>query len=154
MSKELITVELLVKKDYPDWLALWKEWQAHMNGAVPHHISDKTWALMMDKQSGLFGLIARNRRGVAIGFAHVSTMPFAWTASKVLYLQDLFVRETVRSSGVGAALVKAIYALADERGADQVFWMVDEGNLRLQAFYQRHAIRTPYLRYMRKPWPW
>jgi hypothetical protein len=32
--------------------------------------------------------------------------------------------------------------------------MVDEDDERLQAFYERHSIRTPYLRYMRKPWPW
>jgi len=32
--------------------------------------------------------------------------------------------------------------------------MVDETDERLQRFYQRHAIRTPYVRYMRTPWPW
>lgn len=149
-----IEVNLLSKDDKPEWLALWKEWQAHMKGAVPERVSEKAWTLLMDERNGLFGLLARRSSGQAVGFAHVSAMLFAWTASEVLYLQDLYVRRSERNGGVGAALVKAIYAHADERGALQVFWMVDEGDRRLQAFYERHAIRTPYVRYMRKPWPW
>jgi hypothetical protein len=32
--------------------------------------------------------------------------------------------------------------------------MVDELDSDLQAFYARQGIRTPYLRYMRRPWSW
>jgi hypothetical protein len=154
MGKRPVDVRLLDENDYADWLVLWREWQTHMRGAVPDHISAKAWALMMDRQSGLLGLMARSSDGDAVGFAHLSAMPFAWTGSEVLYLQDLFVRESARSAGAGGALVAAVYDLADQRGADQVFWMVDEEDERLRAFYERHSIRTPYLRYMRKPWPW
>ena len=88
------------------------------------------------------------------GFANVSTTPFAWTGGPILFLQDLFVSEEARGAGAGEALLKGVYRLADELGASQVFWMVDEDDARLQGFYARHGIRTPYLRYMRRPWPW
>ncbi len=79
---------------------------------------------------------------------------FAWTGGLILFLQDLFVGEAARGQGAGEALLKAIYDLADRIGASQVFWMVDEDDERLQGFYARHSIRTPYQRYMRKAWPW
>ncbi|MGE3831934.1 MAG: GNAT family N-acetyltransferase, partial [Parvibaculaceae bacterium] len=86
--------------------------------------------------------------------AIVSEKLFAWTGGQILFLQDLFVRDSARRQGAGECLLKSIYELADGIGAAQVFWMVDEDDERLQGFYARHGIRSPYLRYMRKPWAW
>ncbi|QIG51278.1 GNAT family N-acetyltransferase [Nordella sp. HKS 07] len=99
-------------------------------------------------------LIARSVAGDALGFATISFAPFAWTGSDIAFLQDLFVSEAARGLGAGAALLNAVYAEADERRAAQVYWMVDETDETLQRFYERNGIRTPYLRYMRTPWPW
>jgi GNAT superfamily N-acetyltransferase len=104
--------------------------------------------------SGLYALIARNDGGEAVGFAHMSRTFFAWTASSILFLQDFFVVDAERGKGTGTALLRAVYDFADRHGTSQVFWMVDEHDERLKAFYARNATRTPYLRYMRSPWPW
>ncbi len=108
----------------------------------------------MREDSGLTALIARTDDNKAVGFANVSTTPFAWTGGSTMFLQDLFVLEQARGAGAGEELLKGVYRLADDLGAGQVFWMVDEDDTRLQGFYARHGIRTPYLRYMRRPWPW
>jgi GNAT superfamily N-acetyltransferase len=125
-----------------------------MAGNVPPAITAKTWDLVMRDDTGLTALIARTVDGTAMGFANVSTTPFAWTGGPILFLQDLFIVEAARGAGAGEALLKGVYRLADELGAGQVFWMVDEDDARLQGFYARHGIRTPFLRYMRRPWPW
>ena len=125
-----------------------------MEGAVPAAVTATTWDIMMRDDSGLTALIARADDGTAVGFANASATPFAWTGGLILFLQDLFIVEEVRGAGAGEALLKGVYSLADELGATQVFWMVDEDDSRLQGFYARHGIRTPYLRYMRRPWPW
>jgi GNAT superfamily N-acetyltransferase len=136
------------------WLGLWLAWQRHMKGAVPPHISDEAWHRALEPDSGLVILLGFLPGGEAIGFATVSFTPFAWTGSDIAFLQDLFVTDRARGKGAGEALLHAVYALADERGAAQVFWMVDEMDERLKRFYERNSIRTPYLRYMRTPWPW
>lgn len=149
-----ISVSEVAASDEHDWRRLWNDWQAHMAASVPPQVSDAAWELVSDPTSGLHALIARNELGTAIGFAHVSRTPFAWTASPILFLQDFFIAEIERGRGAGAALLKAVHEFADVQGATQVFWMVDERDRRLQEFYARHAVRTPYLRYMRFPWPW
>lgn len=151
-----MTVEVrdVAASDREDWFRLWQEWQEHMHGAVPAAVSEQAWVQCLDPGSGLHALIARSAEGAALGFAHASVAPFAWTGTPILFLQDLFVTPQARGQGAGEALLTSIYALADRLGAAQVFWMVDEENARLQAFYEHHAIRTPYLRYMRHPWPW
>jgi GNAT superfamily N-acetyltransferase len=125
-----------------------------MHGAVPAEVTERTWVLLCERESGLYGLLARGEKGGALGFAHASVTPFAWTGSAIVFLQDLYVTRAARGGGAGAALLRAVYALADDLHAAQVFWMVDEADARLQAFYARHARRTPYLRYMRAEWPW
>jgi GNAT superfamily N-acetyltransferase len=150
----MIRVHPARPKDEADWRRLWGEWQAHMKGGVPDRVTAEAWAAAMDGGRGLHILMGRDAAGKAVGFANVSETVFAWTGGPILFLQDLFVGEAARGQGAGEALLKATYDLADRIGASQVFWMVDEDDERLQGFYGRHAIRTPYLRYMRKPWPW
>jgi GNAT superfamily N-acetyltransferase len=136
------------------WIGLWTEWQRHMKGAIPTNVTDRAWQRALEPDSGLLILLAFAPEDQPIGFATVSFTPFAWTGSEIAFLQDLFVTERARGLGAGAALLCAVYAQADEQGATQVFWMVDETDEKLQRFYERNAIRTPYLRYMRGPWPW
>lgn len=151
---DVIRVSRVAAADRAGWQRLWEEWQAHMKGRVPPEATDRAWAMLLDPSSGLHGLIARNDRGEALGFANLGLTPFAWTGGHVLFLQDLYVTPQSRGQGAGEALLKASYGLADRIGASQVFWMVDEADGRLQQFYATHAIRTPYIRYMRGPWPW
>ena len=150
----IIDIAELAAGDCDDWLTLWSAWQRHMAGDVPADVTARTWGMLRDRSSGLHGLIARDAEGGALGFAHASLTPFAWTGGPVLYLQDLFVSEAARGQGVGEALLSAVYRLADRLGAAQVFWMVNEADAPLQRFYARHSIRTPYIRYMQKAWDW
>ena len=141
-------------EDEADWTRLWGDWQRHMKGAVPADVTAQSWRLALDPESRLTILLARRSDGAALGFATVSFAPCAWTGSDVPFLQDLFVAENARGQGAGEALLEAVYADADARGVSQVYWMVDETDAPLRRFYERHAIRTPYVRFMRKPWPW
>ena len=151
---DTIRVTRAMAEDKADWIRLWGDWQRHMKGTVPVEVTEGSWRLALDPQSRLTILLARRSDGEALGFATVSFAPVAWTGADVAFLQDLFVSESARGQGAGEALLKAIYADADARGVAQVYWMVDETDEKLQRFYERNAIRTPYLRFMRAPWPW
>jgi GNAT superfamily N-acetyltransferase len=150
----MIRVAEARQADKQSWLSLWRAWQCHIKGAVPAEVTEKTWLRSQEPDGGLLILLGFTPESEAIGFATVSFTPFAWTGSDIAFLQDLFVLEGARGKGAGDALLRAVYRTADERGATQVFWMVDEADDRLQRFYGRHGIRTPYLRYMREAWPW
>lgn len=148
-----LTVRRAGAADKAAWTGLWRAWQEHMSGTVPGAVTERSWEMIQSPETGLHALLAFNAE-TAIGMANVSLTPFAWTGTDILFLQDLFVKPDARGLGAGSALLEAVYALADELKATQVFWMVDETDARLQAFYARHARRTPYLRFMRTQWPW
>jgi GNAT superfamily N-acetyltransferase len=154
MKKAGIEVKRAQIQDKDAWLGLWHLWQAHMKGAVPAHVTERAWQRAQEPDGDLLILLGFTPTGEAAGFATVSFTPFAWTGADIAYLQDLFVRESARGKGLGEALLQAVYQEADRRGASQALWMVDATDEKFQRFYERQGIRTPYLRYMRKPWPW
>jgi GNAT superfamily N-acetyltransferase len=149
-----ITITRLAPADHEEWLRLWQEWQHYKSGKLSFQVNARTWQLICNERSGLFGFIARSEDAKAVAIAHASVTPFAWAAGPIVYLQDLFVTAPMRGHGVGAALLKAVYAYADELGAVQVFWLVEDGDTELQRFYERYAIRSPYIRFLRNRWPW
>jgi GNAT superfamily N-acetyltransferase len=139
--------------DEAAWRRLWCGFQAHFGGAVPGGVSTRTWQMLLDSASPLHGLLAE-AGGPVCGLVHYSFTPFAWTASPVCFLQDLYVDETARGSGAGRALVEGVYEAAAAAGAANVFWLVDPADEPLKLFYARLAVETPFVRFMQKPWEW
>jgi GNAT superfamily N-acetyltransferase len=149
-----LAIARITPQDHSDWLRLFQEWHHHQSGTVTAEEKARAWQMLCDQNSGLFGLIGRIDDGTAVGLAHASLTPHAWAGGPILYLGDLFVTASMRSKGAGTEMLKAVYDLADEIGASQVFWVADERDVPLQRFYERHAVRTRYVRFMRRDWPW
>lgn len=62
-----------------------------------------------------------------------------WYAAEDCFLEDLFVREDVRRSGLGSALVAAALERARERGCARIELDVNEGNPAALALYEKHG---------------
>jgi GNAT superfamily N-acetyltransferase len=80
-------------------------------------------------------LIGARRDGRLVGYAclywHFSSTPPAET----VLLNDLYVVEGERGSGVGRALIEAAAALARRRGAERLEWVTAPDNLTAQRLY-------------------
>jgi len=151
----VVTVARITPADHDEWLNLFQQWHRYLSGSVPMAGLERAWQLLCEETSGLLGLIARTDAGESVGLAHASLTPFAWAGGPILYLQDLFVTAAARGQGVGGVLLNAVYSLADEKGASQVFWLADEKDADLLRFYGRQpAVRTHHVRFMRHHWPW
>jgi GNAT superfamily N-acetyltransferase len=69
----------------------------------------------------------------ALFFHNFST----FLCQKGLYLEDLFVRPTVRGTGLGKLLLQRLAQIAVERDCGRFEWSVLDWNVDAQAFYQR-----------------
>ncbi len=72
----------------------------------------------------------------AAGLASVRLIPMIEAERPHAELSDLFVAESFRRKGVGAALVRAVEAYARERGATQLLLLTGLDNPEAQAFYR------------------
>jgi ribosomal protein S18 acetylase RimI-like enzyme len=59
-----------------------------------------------------------------------------WTAAEDCWIEDLFVAETARGSGLGRAMVEAAVARAKERGCRRIELDVDDENAPARALYE------------------
>ncbi|WP_352467454.1 MULTISPECIES: GNAT family N-acetyltransferase [unclassified Mesorhizobium] len=70
-----------------------------------------------------------------------------WTTDDYCYLQDLFVADDARGSGLGRALIEHVTADAMRQGASQVYWSSHESNQNAIYLHDRVAERSRFVQY-------
>jgi GNAT superfamily N-acetyltransferase len=63
------------------------------------------------------------------------------------YLQDLFVMDDARGSGIGRAVIEHVFADARRRRASRVHWLTHESNRNAVQLYDRIADRSGFIQY-------
>jgi GNAT superfamily N-acetyltransferase len=74
--------------------------------------------------------------GEAVGVCQVRFRWSVWKSAEDCWLEDLFVREEARRSGLGRALVEAALERARERGCKRIELDVNEDNAAARALYE------------------
>lgn len=59
-----------------------------------------------------------------------------YTARNEIYLQDLYVREEARGSGLGMAFMTKLAEVARREKASRIEWFVDKNNTQALSFYE------------------
>jgi GNAT superfamily N-acetyltransferase len=102
--------------------------------------------LMEDRQTA-FLLAAPNEDAPPSAVAQVRFRYGLWWAAEDCLLEDLFVREDARNSGVGRALVQGVIDLARERGCRRVELDVNEANAPALKVYESFGFSAQDDRY-------
>ena len=72
----------------------------------------------------------------AVGFAFYAFTYSTYTGAPVLFLEDLFVRPPQRGHGIGLALMRAVAAVAIEKGCARLALETLDWNEKAPGFYQ------------------
>jgi GNAT superfamily N-acetyltransferase len=91
---------------------------------------------LIEQRDTAFLLAAPNEDAPPAGVAQVRFRLGLWWAAEDCLLEDLFVRDDARGSGVGRALAQAVLDLASERGCRRVELDVNEANAPALALYE------------------
>ncbi|MFN4986426.1 MAG: GNAT family N-acetyltransferase [Ignavibacteria bacterium] len=81
--------------------------------------------------------LLRQEHGLAVGYAIVLETYSSFLALPTLYLEDIFVLEEHRGTGLGSKLFDHVVALARSRGCGRVDWQVLDWNAPAREFYER-----------------
>ena len=81
-------------------------------------------------------LLGADADGPAAGVCQLRFRWSVWKSAEDCWLEDLFVREEARRSGLGRALVEAAVERARERGCKRIELDVNEGNAAALALYE------------------
>jgi GNAT superfamily N-acetyltransferase len=144
-----ITIRPLQPEDGPAWATLWRGYLDHYETVLPPEVYATTLSRLLAGGPGEYrGLIAL-QGGRPVGLVHFLFHRSSWAVEKVCYLQDLYTLPEARGSGVGQALIEAVYAAADAAGAPSVYWFTQHFNDTARRLYDRIGVLTPFIRYNR-----
>ena len=139
----------LEASDRAAWEPLWFGYLEFYDTELAPEVTETTWRRLLDPVKDMHGLCALNGAGEMVGFVHYLFHPVTWSIAERCYLEDLYVAEAARGTGAGRALIGAVYAAGDERGADQVYWHTEETNATARRLYDRVGRLTPFIKYRR-----
>jgi GNAT superfamily N-acetyltransferase len=142
-------IRRLNEDDHAAWRVLWDGYLRFYETEVSEAVSLLTWRRILDPEAPIEAYCADAGGGELLGIVHYLFHPVTWAAGPRCYLEDLFTSEEARGKGVGRALIEAVYAAADARGADQVYWLTAESNVTARALYDRVATKTAFIKYRR-----
>ena len=146
-----ITVRDLGPDDEGAWRALWQGYCLFYETKIPRSVTDATWRRLMDGDSPMFGLVARDdggpTAGAVIGIVNCVLHPVTWSEAPTCYLEDLFVAPEARRRGAGRALIQAVLERGRSVGWYRVYWMTKVDNRVARALYDKLAGNTDWVRY-------
>lgn len=145
-----LTVRKVERADAMRWRQLFDAYVAFYKEDVPSDVIEQTFERVLGEADGMFSLVAVDDDGTIPGIVVAVLHRSSWSSGWYCYLEDLFVDPAVRGKGIGRALIKAVYAEADVRGATRTYWATAEDNKTARALYDSVAVLTPFVQYRRR----
>jgi GNAT superfamily N-acetyltransferase len=144
-----LLVRPLRREDEAEWRRLWRAYLAFYETELPDEIYTTHFErLLGNDPQDYHGLVAE-MDGRIVGLTHYLFHRHGWKIENVCYLQDLYADPDVRGTGVGRALIEAVYAAADAEGAPAVYWLTQSFNATARRLYDRIGELTPFIEYQR-----
>jgi GNAT superfamily N-acetyltransferase len=132
--------------DFAEWLPLWEAYQRFYEVDLPESVTRETWRRFFDPHEPVRAAVAV-AEGRLVGMTTLVFHRSTWARNDFCYLEDLFVEPSVRSGGVGKALIEWVRERAKERGCDRLYWHTQESNKRAQKLYDWVAERPGVIEY-------
>jgi len=143
-----IKVRAVTADDHEDWLRLFRDYIAFYEEEVPDDVIAMAWRRLLAQDDNMIALVATEHDRVC-GIANLVFHRSTWALDWYCYLEDLFVAREERGKGVGGALINAVYAEADRRGASRTYWATQAKNTTARALYDRLGVLTEFVQYRR-----
>ncbi len=142
-----IEIRPITASDEAEWRRLWTLYLEFYETVLDEAVYASTFSRLLSADehefSGLIALVD----GKPAGITHYLFHRTCWSVANTCYLQDLYVDESLRGTGLGRALIEAVYARADAAGCSKVYWHTQEFNAVGRRLYDRVASLTPFIVY-------
>jgi GNAT superfamily N-acetyltransferase len=138
------------KLDYDAWLPLWDNYNAFYGRqgqtALALNITQKTWMRFLNDNEPVHAFVAE-QNGQLVGLVHFIFHRSTTRLNDVCYLQDLYVNQTIRGTGVGRQLIQAVYDAAQADASTRVYWQTQDSNTAGRALYDKVAKHLGFIVY-------
>jgi predicted N-acetyltransferase YhbS len=106
---------------------------------APHEVTNTESEMLKDGfgENAMFGLFVAEMNGDIVGIALHYVRYSTWKG-RMLYLEDIVVKETLRGQGIGAELFEACLKLCIKKNYAGMTWQVLDWNEPALNFYRKY----------------
>jgi GNAT superfamily N-acetyltransferase len=133
--------------DFFGWLPLFEGYCRFYDTELDDAKALIVWNWVRDDDDPLQAALAVDEDGTPVGLAQFRVVPHTLQATRGMHLDDLFVDERVRGTGVGRALIEFVHAKSREVGTGGVSWITAADNTDAQRLYDELGERTSWVTY-------
>lgn len=144
-----LIIREIQQADHTEWRRLWTGYLEFYESSVSEEVYETTWKRLFDAGEYEPKCLVAVQENKIIGIVHYMFHRTCWATGNNCYLQDLYADPDVRGTGIGRALIEAVYAKADEAGAANVYWTTQHFNENARKLYDRIGKLTPFIKYQR-----
>lgn len=141
-----ITIRDATAADEAAWRKLWAGYLAFYEADVAPHVTDATWARILNPAAAMFARLA-TRDGVALGFSICILHEGTWVTHPICYLEDLFVAEAARGAGLGRMFIEDAISQGKQRGWSRLYWHTHATNAAARRLYDQFTVADDFVRY-------
>jgi GNAT superfamily N-acetyltransferase len=149
----VVSIRFVTREDYAEWLPLWEGYNRFYGRfdatALPQEITRTIWSRFFDAYEPVWAMVAV-ADGKLVGLVHYMFHRSTITIEPTCYLQDLFTAEATRGTGVGRALIEAVYAQARLAGVVNVYWRTHASNATARRLYDTVAEDSGFVVYKKR----
>lgn len=132
--------------DFEAWIEHYRNYASAVGDTIDAEIAGRVWSWLLDPNHPLEARLALEAQRVA-GFMHFRPFPRTLHGNEACFLDDLWVAETDRGSGLAEQLLAELRVIAAQRGWTHVRWVTARDNSRAQRVYNRVAHDMQLLTY-------
>lgn len=133
-------------EEFEAWFALYEPYSHAVESPVTREIARSVWNWIQNRTHGIESIVAL-REGRVVGFVHYRPFPRTLDANEACFLDDLYVIESERGSGLAQLLIAQVVDAAKQRGWTHVRWVTTNGNQRARGLYEKVASLMDLLTY-------
>jgi len=148
-KRKLFEIRQLSDNDFINWKTLWKQYLEFYKTSVEDLVYETTFKRLISNHHFSQNAFVAEQGNKLIGLVHYIYHPHNWKIEDVCYLQDLFVLKTARGTGVGRALMEAVYLAADRNDTSTVYWLTQDFNEQARKLYDNIGTITSFIKYNR-----
>jgi len=140
------SIRKIDKQDYSQWLKLWNLYLEFYGHELSEEVKLATFQRIVYANSGMRAFVYE-KDGEIAGIVHFIYHASTWSLGNYCYLQDLYVLESHRNSGIATQLIEAVYRDAEEHNASRVYWLTHESNKTAIKLYEKVADNAGFLQF-------
>lgn len=141
-----IDVRPVADGDFFAWLDLYEKYAEFYETPLTDQKALLLWSWLTAPDHEEDGLVAVDGERL-VGLAHFREFARPLEGDRGLFLDDLYVADESRGTGVGHTLIEAVRQRAVERGLGVVQWITAHDNQTAQNVYDSVASRTSWVTY-------